>query len=180
MTPEYIHTLIDYNYWARDRVLASVEQLPAEQLSRDLGSSFGSVLDTLVHMYFAEWIWYRRWQGDSPAARPDTSRLATVAALRNEWLPLESEIRTFVETLGPAGLLRMLEYKSMNGQSATSSFWQMIVHVVNHGTYHRGQVATMLRQLGAKPAQSTDVIVFFREQSVPAADRVLSDPAGAR
>ena len=167
MTPDYIRILMDYNYWARDRALASAEQLSAEQLSRSLGSSFGSVLDTLVHIYFAEWIWYRRWQGESPSARPDTSHLVSVAALRETWLPLEQQIRRFVDALGPAGLSRILDYKTMNGQPATSPYWQMIVHVVNHGTYHRGQVATMLRQLGAKPAESTDLIVFFREHTVP-------------
>ena len=168
MTPDYIRLLLDYNYWARDRVLASAGQLAPEQLSRNLGSSFGSVLDTIVHMHFAEWIWNRRWQGESPSARPDTSQLTSVAALREAWTPLERQIRSFAEGLGPVGLARMLEYKSMNGQASTSPFWQMIVHVVNHGTYHRGQVATMLRQLGATPAQSTDMIVFFREQSVRA------------
>ena len=168
MTPEYIRVLLDYNYWARDRALASAGQLSSEQLSRNLGSSFGSVLDTLVHMYFAEWIWYRRWQGESPSARPDTSQLVSVAVLREAWTPLEQQIRSCIEGLGAEGLGRMLEYTSMNGQVSTSTFWQMIVHVVNHGTYHRGQVATMLRQLGATPAQSTDMIVFFREPSVRA------------
>jgi uncharacterized damage-inducible protein DinB len=168
MTPEYIRVLLAYNYWARDRILASADQLSEDQLMRPLASSFGSVLDTLVHMHFAEWIWYQRWQGVSPTARPDTTQLTSVVALRDAWHPLEQQIRAFVESLGPADLSRVIEYKLMSGQTASSSFWQMIVHVVNHGGYHRGQVATMLRMIGAKPAQSTDMIVFFRENSVQA------------
>jgi uncharacterized damage-inducible protein DinB len=168
MTPDYIRTLIDYNYWARDRILASVEPLPAEQLSRSLGSSFASVLDTLIHVHFAEWIWHQRWLGTSPAAGPDRSGLVSIAALRDAWHPLEKEIRAFVESLGAPGLARVIEYRTMNGQPGASPYWQMIVHVVNHGSYHRGQIATMLRQLGAKPAQSTDMIVFFREQGAAA------------
>lgn len=168
MTPEYIRTLIDYNYWARDRILASADQLTEEQLTRNLGSSFGSVLGTLVHVRFAEWIWYQRWQGESPASAPDSSRIVSVAALRDAWHPLEAQIRSFVESLGPAGLARILHYRLMSGQPGTSSYWQMIAHVVNHGSYHRGQVATMLRLLGARPAQSTDMIVFFRDQSITA------------
>ena len=164
MTPEYIRTLIEYNYWARDRILASAEPLTPEQLTRPMASSFGSVLDTLIHLHFAEWIWYRRWQGESPTARPDTSSLTSLAALRGAWRPLEAEIRTFVDSLGPADLSRVLEYTLLSGQPGASSYWQMIVHLVNHGGYHRGQVATMLRLLGAGPAQSTDMIVFFREQ----------------
>ena len=76
MTPEYIRTLVDYNYWARDRTLASADQLSPEQLTRNLGSSFASVLDTLVHMHFAEWIWYQWWHGQSPSAGPDASGIA--------------------------------------------------------------------------------------------------------
>ena len=168
MTADYIRILLDYNYWARDRALASAESLSVEQVARGMGSSFASVLDTLTHIYFAEWIWYRRWQGESPSARPDTSQLVSVAALRDAWLPLEQQIRSFVDGLGPAGLSRIVDYKTMSGQPATSPYWQMIVHVVNHGSYHRGQVATMLRQLGAAPAQSTDMIQFFRDQSAHA------------
>jgi uncharacterized damage-inducible protein DinB len=165
MTPDYIRMLIDYNYWARDRVLASVKQLPPEQLSRDLGSSFGSVLATLLHMQSAEWIWYHRWQGESPTMRVDQTHLRTVDAVRDAWRPLERDIRAFVEGLGPAGLTRVIDYRTLDGKPGSSAYWQMIVHVVNHGSYHRGQVATMLRQLGATPAQSTDMIVFFREQA---------------
>lgn len=168
MTPEYIHTLIEYNYWARDRTLASAEQLSGEQLTRGLGSSFASVLDTLVHMHFAEWIWYQRWQGTSPSAGPDATGITTVAALRDAWDPLAAQIRAFVASLGPADLARTIDYKMMSGQPGRAPYWQMIAHVVNHGAYHRGQVATMMRQLGATPAQSTDMIQFFREQSVGA------------
>jgi uncharacterized damage-inducible protein DinB len=176
MTADYIRVLIDYNYWARDRVLTSAEQLSPEQLLRNLDSSFGSVLDTLVHMHFAEWIWYQRWKGESPTAGPDRSQLVSVDAIRDAWRPLEDQIRSFVETLGPAGLARTIEYRTMNGQPGSSAHWQMIVHVVNHGTYHRGQVATMLRQLGARPALSTDMIVFFRDQAA-AAGQAMSSPA---
>lgn len=164
MTPDDIRTLIDYNYWARNRMLASVAQLPAEQLTRPMGSSFASVLDTVTHIYMAEWIWYRRWKSEPPA-RPDLSGLSDVERIRAAWAPLEHDIRTFVDALGPEGLMRSLEYRSLAGQPATSLFWEMIVHVVNHGTYHRGQIATFLRQLGAAPAQSTDMIVFFRERA---------------
>ena len=165
MTPDYIRMLIEYNYWARDRVLASAEQLSPEQLSRNLGSSFSSVLATLLHVQSAEWIWYRRWQGESPTARADQSHLRTIDAVRDAWRPLERDVRAFVEGLGPAELARVIDYRTLDGQPFSSAYGQMIVHVVNHGSYHRGQVATMLRQLGAPPAQSTDMILFFREQS---------------
>jgi uncharacterized damage-inducible protein DinB len=175
MTADYIRILIEYNYWARDRVLASAEQLSSEQLSRNLGSSFGSVLDTLIHMYSAEWIWYQRWKGESPTAGPHRIQLVSIDAVREAWRPLEGQIRAFVDALGPAGLARAIEYKTMNGQAGSSAHWQMIVHIVNHGTYHRGQIATMLRQLGVRPALSTDMIVFFRDQAAAAGQGMSSE-----
>jgi uncharacterized damage-inducible protein DinB len=184
MTADYIQTVIDYNYWARDRVLASAEQLSPEQLSQNLGSSFSSVLDTLVHMHSAEWLWFHRWKGESPIIGADRKawerehrqvhHLASVATIRDAWRPLESDIRAFVHALGSAGLGQAIEYKTVTGQPATAVYWQMIVHVVNHGTYHRGQVATMLRQLAGTPAQSTDMIVFFSDQATAPRQAVLS------
>jgi len=165
MTPEYIRVLVDYNYWARDRTLASAETLSHEQLTKPMGSSFSSVLDTLIHLRYAEWVWLNRWQGHSPTAPPDTSAITDVALLRDSWQPIERDLRSFVGSLSAADLQRPLDYRLMNGQPSTSLFWQMIVHVMNHASYHRGQIATMMRQLGAKPAQSTDMIAFFREQS---------------
>jgi len=58
--------LLDYHYWARDRVLDAVEALTPEQLTRDMGNSFKSVLDTLAHLHSSEWIWLSRWHGESP------------------------------------------------------------------------------------------------------------------
>jgi len=119
-------------------------------------------------MQSAEWVWYHRWQGESPMTRVDQTHLRTVDAVRDAWRPLERDIRAFVERLGAAGLARVIDYRTLDGQPASSAYWQMIVHLVNHGSYHRGQVATMLRQLGVTPARSTDMIVFFRENSVGA------------
>ena len=74
MTRADVQALIDYNYWARDRLLDAVDQLSPEQFTRDLGSSFRSVRDTLAHLHAAEWIWYHRWIGESPTALPPADR----------------------------------------------------------------------------------------------------------
>ena len=74
-------------------------------------------------------------------------------------------MRAFVAALGSDGLARPLTYQAFNGQSATVTFWQMLQHVVNHGSYHRGQVTTLLRQLGAPPGKSMDLIAFYRERA---------------
>jgi uncharacterized damage-inducible protein DinB len=163
VTSAYVHRLLDYHYWARDRVLAAAGTLTPEQYARPLGSSFPTVRDTLNHVYFAEWIWYRRWQGDSPTGPPGVD-LPDATRLRAAWAGQEAALRAFFEGIGEDGLGRVIEYRLLNGQPGAAPLWQMVAHVVNHASYHRGQVTTMLRQLGATPPQSTDLIAFFRER----------------
>jgi uncharacterized damage-inducible protein DinB len=164
MTPEYLDLLLDFHYWARDRMLESVGALSVEQYERDMGNSFPSVRDTAVHLFHAEWIWHARWIGESPSAN-DRPPVADRDALRRLWSEQETRIRSFIAGLGSEGIHRVYEYKTLAGVEMRSKFWEMLVHVVNHGTYHRGQVVTMIRQLGATPPTSTDMIAYFRMRS---------------
>jgi uncharacterized damage-inducible protein DinB len=168
MTAGDLRTLLDYHYWARDRVLDAASALSPEQFTRDLGSSFKSVRDTLVHLYSAEWAWYSRWTGVSPTAHVPPERFPDLASLRAAWAAQEANVRSFVDGLDDAAIGAVIEYKLLSGQPGASPFWQMLQHVVNHASYHRGQVTTMLRQLGAAPAQSMDMIGFYRERARPA------------
>jgi uncharacterized damage-inducible protein DinB len=165
MNLQDLNTLLDYNYWARDRMYEVLEPLTREQATRDLGGSFGSIHDTVSHLYAAEVVWYSRWHGSSPslltgAAFPD------LAAVRRAWLEHEPKMRAFVNELGETGIERVFEFKMFSGQLTASPFWQTLQHVVNHGTYHRGQVTAKLRQLGAQPAKSLDMIAFYRSQGL--------------
>lgn len=165
MNAQDLRTLLDYHYWARDRVLEAAGKLTPEQFTRDLGSSFKSVRDTLVHTYSAEWAWHSRWRGVSPTSLLKADDYPDVEAIRSHWLALEQNVRGFLGDLGEAGIARVIEYKLLSGQPGASSFGQMLQHIVNHASYHRGQVTTMLRQLGASPAKGMDMIAFFREQA---------------
>jgi uncharacterized damage-inducible protein DinB len=165
MTPADLQTLLDYHYWARDRALDAAATLTAEQFTRDLGSSFKSVRDTLAHLYSAEWAWYQRWHGISPSAMLPSDQFPDVASIRTAWAAHESKVRAFVDGLGETGLDQVFEFKLLSGQEASAVFWQMLQHIVNHASYHRGQVTTMLRQLGAQPAKSMDMIAFYRERA---------------
>jgi len=156
--------MLDYHYWARDRVLAAVEALTPEQLARDLGNSFPSVRDTLAHIVAAEWAWLSRWRGQSPTALRAASDFPDLAAVRREWTELEPQVRGFAAGLGEQGVERIFEYRLLSGATGASPFWQMLQHVVNHASYHRGQITTMLRQLGVAPPKSMDMITFYRER----------------
>ena len=164
MNLEDLRLLVDYHYWARDRMLEAVAALTPEQYTKDLGNSFGSVRDTILHAYFAEWVWYSRWVGTSPNLWPSVEPFPDVPAIRAAWAAHESKVRAFLGSLGEKDIDRRFDYQLMNGQPGQSVLWHMLQHVVNHATYHRGQVTTMLRQLGAAPPKSQDLIVFYRER----------------
>jgi uncharacterized damage-inducible protein DinB len=167
MTHGDLTTLVEFNYWARDRMLQSVSALDVEQYVKPMGNSFSSVRDTVVHIYSAEWVWCSRWHGTSPSSPIAASDYRDLAAVTSVWHELEAKIRAFVGGLDDAGISNEIDYRLMNGQASRSPIWQMVQHLVNHGTYHRGQVATLLRQLAAKPA-STDLITFHRERTISA------------
>jgi uncharacterized damage-inducible protein DinB len=167
MTLDEIRTVIEFNYWGNHRALDACAGLTPEQFTRDLGNSFPSVRDTLAHILGAEWIWHERWHGRSPTALPKPTDYPDFATLRARWSEVESDIRTFIGALDEARLARVHEYRLVSGAGSAQPLWQLIQHLVNHGSYHRGQITMMLRILGAKPA-GTDLITFYRERPAAA------------
>src|SRR5262245_46772859 len=157
-----LRTLLDYHYWARDRLLDAIEPLTPEQFTRDLGSSFKSVRDTVAHLYAAEWAWYMRWQGQAPTALLPAAQFPDVAALRAAWTAHETNMRGYVDALGEDGAARIIDYTLLSGAAGSTPLWQMLQHVVNHASYHRGQITTLLRQIGARPPKPMDMIAFYR------------------
>ena len=158
-----LKTLVHYNYWARDRMLDSVAKLTPEQYLKPMGNSFDSIRDTVVHIYGAEWIWFTRFKGENPAGLPKASGFPDLATLRAAWADVEAGWRSLVANLDDDDIDTVISFKTMAGATATSPLGQMIQHVVNHGTYHRGQVTPMIRQLGAAAPLSMDLIFYHRE-----------------
>jgi uncharacterized damage-inducible protein DinB len=168
MTLDELHLLLDYHYWARDRMLGAAETLTRDQYLQHVESSFPSIRDTLVHIYSADWVWYSRWQGESPRALIDPLRFPDVASLRTAWSELETNSRAFLDRLGPDGIGTVMNYTLLSGLQSSSVFWQILQHVVNHGTYHRGQFTTLFRQVAGRAPQATDLIAFYRERQAAA------------
>ena len=152
MTLQDVQTLCAFNRWANQRIIDACRALTSEQFTRDLGSSFPSVRDTMVHIMLAEWIWIERCHGASPAKFQPASDFPTLGAVSAHW-----------ESVDLRGYAASLSGK-LDSTANTSVLWQILQHVVNHGTYHRGQITTMLRQLGAK-AISTDLMGFYFERA---------------
>ena len=158
--------LLEYHRWATNLTVKATHALTSEEFTQDLGSSFPSVRDTLVHVFTADRAWLGRLEGQTPP-RANASEFTDLASLLEVWEPVLTRWPGVVETFGDASQLdagRLIEYKSFAGDPFTNSLGQIVRHVVNHGTYHRGQVATMLRQLGVQ-AVSSDLIYFYRERA---------------
>ncbi len=164
MNPQDVRTLVDYNYWATHRVLDAVAALTPEQFTHDLGSSFRSVRDTLSHVHGAEWIWLSRLHGESPTSGLPHDRFTDVPAVRAAWAGTEAGYRAWAASADADALDRVLDYRLLSGQATASRVGHILQHVVNHGTYHRGQLTTMLRQLDAAPPASLDLIAYHRQQ----------------
>lgn len=160
MDLERIRALYDFNRWANGEVLETAGKLTPEQFTRDLHGSFPSVRETLVHIMGAEWIWLERWRGNSPKALLSAAEFPTVSAIANRWAEIERAQRKFVDGLTEDSLVQAVSYVNLKGDPYEYPLWQMLQHLVNHSTYHRGQITTMLRQLGARPV-ATDLLVFY-------------------
>jgi uncharacterized damage-inducible protein DinB len=164
MNVEDFRLLYEYNSWANGRSLDACSALSDEQFTRDLGSSFPSVRDTLSHICEVEWLWLERWQGRSASSLRPGSDFTTLDSLRRRWQEVETSLLGYISPLKAEDIARIVEHTTTKGVPQAAPLWQMLQHLVNHGTYHRGQVATMLRQLGAKP-NSSDLIFFYRERA---------------
>jgi len=167
MDVAYIRTLFAYDRWANSRMLSAVGKLREEQLRRDMSSSHRSVRDTLVHILSAERVWLARWRGSPPVVHLDPSKFPSVAALGAGWEEMERNMGVWLSSLTDEQVQGVVSYSTFAGQPQAQPLWQQMAHVANHSTYHRGQVTTMLRQLGAEPVV-TDLIAFFREQAAAA------------
>lgn len=158
-----IRLLCGYTAWADARMFDALEPLTPEQWTRDLGSSLKSVRDTAVHLVGAEWLYLSRFQGVSPAATWNPEDFPSPAALRSKWTPVAAGLAAFAAEQTPESLRAPLSYRNLKGEALSLPLVTAVLQALNHSTYHRGQVTTLLRQLGARPA-STDLVLYWTEE----------------
>jgi uncharacterized damage-inducible protein DinB len=157
-----IEELFVFDGWATRRTLDAVSSLSEEQFKKDLGNSFGAVHGTLTHMLGADKIWLARWKGGVPiATKPED--VATFDHLKSSWQEVFAETQSYIASVTDDQLHKPHAYTDLRGNTHAQPLYQQLQHKVNHSTYHRGQITTMLRQLGAIPI-GTDLIVFYRER----------------
>jgi uncharacterized damage-inducible protein DinB len=164
--PQDLSTLRNFfafGRWANRMTLESVAALTPEEYARPIGGSFGSVKGTLVHLCEADWIWLERFHGRSPRAFPAPEQIAELPGLARRWREVEAGQDVFLASLTQSRMSEPLSFTSAAGDPFTRALGDTLLHLANHGTYHRGQVATLLRQLGKK-ATGTDYLRFIAAQ----------------
>lgn len=163
MTAHEAVELFAYNDWANDRLLSCAAGLPAEAWSQDMGGAFPTLLGLVAHVVGAERIWLMRWMKETPKGRPAWMADPTPPVLRAALDEVERERARFLRTLTADDLASPISYTLMDGSGATLPLETLVKHTANHSTYHRGQIASMLRRLGAAPP-ATDLLVFAVER----------------
>lgn len=153
--------LFAYNAWANRIIFDAVAPLPEEQYFRDLKSSFGGIHGTLAHIVWAEQLWLHRWDGKQNPDVAQGADLKSLTDVRERWEQVEAERGIFLTGMTDARLEKTKVVKPSSGGEYVHSFRQMFRHAINHSSYHRGQIVTFLRQLGA-PAPNTDLIRYYR------------------
>jgi uncharacterized damage-inducible protein DinB len=152
---------VEFMNWADEIMLAALSNIPSEKLTCDLGNSFQSLFGTLAHIYLAEVAWLRRVQGNGAATLKDFESPADLDALSSAWAGVHREWIDWAASRVPEDWLAPLFHRTLQGKDSRLPYWQVVFHLVNHGSYHRGQLATMLRQSGIVPP-GTDQVTFFR------------------
>lgn len=153
-----LRELFDYNYWARDCQLQACAALTQDQFLRPMGASYSSLRDTLAHLVGAEWVWLERWLGRTPRALLPVDDFPTLAKVEERWRTVERDMRAYLAQLNEEALSQPLTYINLKGQTWTYPLGRTLFHLTNHQSYHRGQVTTLLRQLGAQ-APAIDFLV---------------------
>jgi uncharacterized damage-inducible protein DinB len=151
---------LDYNAWASQRLLEAAAQLAPEELTRDFHTSDKSVLGTLLHVFASERVWFSRLQGPVRTTFLDPGE-DSLARLREAWPPVHQDWKNWAATLTDQQALGELSYRDMRGNPYSQPLWQVVLHVVNHGTHHRGAVSGFIRAMGHTPPP-LDLIAYYR------------------
>lgn len=151
---------LDYSAWASQRLLDVAAKLSEEELTRDFKTADKTVLDTLVHIYAADRIWLSRVLAEPRATFSDPED-RDLTLLQTEWPALHQRWKLWLRDFNDDDGKRLIEYKDMKGHPYSQPLWQILLHVVNHGTHHRGQISGFLRTMGRMPPP-LDLIAYYR------------------
>jgi uncharacterized damage-inducible protein DinB len=152
---------MDYSAWATRQLLAACSGVEPQQLECELGSSHSSILGTFRHIYDGERVWLDRLNDDGewrlpPGPAPEYS----FAFLIEAWPKLWKGYRECLERASESDFSHEFVTLLPNDTFLRGPRWQIVLHVVNHSSLHRGQIISMLRSVGARPANA-DLMSYY-------------------
>jgi len=161
VSPETLRIHLNYTAWAAYRLLDASAQLSSEELTRDFGAADKSVVGTLAHVFAADRVWIGRVQGRARAKFINDEE-RDLSLLQREWPAVLRSWKDWAAGLPDENVMQVASYQDLKGNAWTTPWWKIILHVVNYGTHHRGQVSGFLRAMGHKPPP-LDLIAYYRE-----------------
>lgn len=164
MNKQYFNEIVAYNLWANEKMAKWLSQINESQWSQPLVSSFTTIKDTVLHNAGAESIWRDRLSGTTdPRWIPETFKGTKQEAI-DLWLDCSRNFQQYLAQTSIEELNEDLNFKRLSGEQYLITKYKVIIHVCNHATYHRGQLVTMLRQVGFTMVTSTDISTFYTQK----------------
>lgn len=161
---EILNHLSAYNFWANQLLLEAINQLPEEKQRQEVASSFSTVYKTVLHMWSAESIWWQRRKLLERLYIPAENFNGDMRELSSQLLNQNKQWNEWIAAANEHQLQHVFQYQNSKKEQFKQPVYQMLMHVFNHGTYHRGQLVNMLRQLGVEKVPATDFIVWSRRK----------------
>ena len=163
MTANDLRAHMRYSAWASKRLVDVAATLDEAELARDFATADKNLVGTLAHVYAADRIWMARVQGRTLAKFIDDSD-RKLDVLRYDWPPLLAQWDALLGKETDDSVQRGITYANLKGDLFETPLWQIVLHVVNHGTHHRGQASGFIRAMGHTPPP-LDLIAYYREKS---------------
>jgi uncharacterized damage-inducible protein DinB len=162
MTVDVLRHHLNYTAWASNRLVEAASALNDQELMRDFATADHNVLGTLVHVYAADRLWLGRIEGNPPPRFIVPEQDMNLAVLKSDWPALLERWKQWAALLTEDSIYGDISCKSAKGDAFVTPIWQIVLHVVNHGTHHRGQASGFIRAMGHVPP-SLELTAFYRE-----------------
>lgn len=155
-----------YNLWANKIITDKIVQLPAAILYNEMNSSFGTIYKTLIHLMDVESIWWQRLKLQEHVQWPGVSYAEPIENLSKDLLKLSTQWKDWVLAANETKITHVFEYQNSKKEIFKQPVYEMLLHLFNHQTFHRGQLVTMMRQNEVEKIPATDFIVYSRNKRV--------------
>lgn len=163
MEKQFLQTLVSYNVWANERIISTLTQFSDDLLNKELSNSFNTIRKTVYHIWDAQVIWLNRINGISLQDWPSKTYENFQEHYFAHFIDQSKEFEKFIHSKTEMYFKTSIKYETLKGEKYENKVWEIVIHCMNHSTYHRGQLITMLHQIGIKNLISTDIIFYLRE-----------------